>query len=622
MKTSNYKERIRYAIDNIIAKGSFSIIIALTFVVILIIIILSLFIWSLGSNPNLGLIDQFWVYFNTGFGKSAATGTWTYRLTTFLVGIIAIFFSSIIIGSVASAISSKVSELREGKSKVIESNHTVILGWSESLYIIINELIEANRSKGSGCIVVLGNRSNLEMQESTFNKVNLDKSTRVIFRSGSSSSIEDLRKLSIGLAKSIIINIDDDIEAVKTILAIFKDKLVKEYNIPIACKNNDSKNMPVAMIAGEGLVKFLPVYNFIGRIDAQACLHSGIAEVLLDLLDFEGSEIYFHYEEHLIGKTFKDAVLAYDTSSVVGIIKNEKIMINPDAKTSISNEDRLIVISLDDDLIKISNNNDETSLPSNHVIKKNIVINEESKNLYLLGWNDSAPIILDDLMGYLSEGSNISIANGSKTAEKYISNLSYTKNISIEYTRGDIRDKSFLESTNIADATNVLLLRSSLYEDHEMADAATLFTLINLREIRKHSNSEFTILSEVLNSKNAELISVEKSDDFVMSEKIISLMLAQLSENPDLNEFFNELMQPEGSEIYFRKISDYIEISEEVTYRHILEAALIRSETAFGFRINKEAKDKSKNFGIYINPDKLVEREFNESDELIVFSLD
>ena len=137
------------------------------------------------------------------------------------------------------------------------------------------------------------------------------------------------------------------------------------------------------------------------------------------------------------------------------------------------------------------------------------------------------------------------------------------KNINIQYRQGDIRDSEFLESSNILTASNVLLLRSSLYEDHEMADAATLFTLLNLREIRKQNNAEFTILSEVLNSANADLISIEKSDDFVMSEKIIHLMLAQLSENPSLNEFFNELMQPEGSEIYFRQISDYIEITEE-----------------------------------------------------------
>ena len=97
-------------------------------------------------------------------------------------------------------------------------------------------------------------------------------------------------------------------------------------------------------------------------------------------------------------------------------------------------------------------------------------------------------------------------------------------------------------------------------------------------------------------------------------------MLAQLSENPSLNEFFNELMQPEGSEIYFRRISDYVDISHEVNFTTLVEAALMRSETAFGFRLNKETKDKSSNFGIYINPDKSITRKFEDKDELIVFA--
>ena len=54
----------------------------------------------------------------------------------------------------------------------------------------------------------------------------------------------------------------------------------------------------------------------------------------------------------------------------------------------------------------------------------------------------------------------------------------------------------------------------------------------------------------------------------------------------------------------------------------LVETAINNSETAIGFRINKEAKDKSKNFGIYLNPDKSVERKFNKDDQLIVFSLD
>ena len=434
---------------------------------------------------------KFWVYFNTGFGRSAASGNWTYRLTTFFLVIISILFSSIIIGAIANSIRSKISELQEGTSKVIESNHTVILGWSESIYIVINEIIEANKSQPSGCIVVLGHKSGLEMQEAIHHKINFDKSTRVIFRKGSTTSPEDIKKLSIGEAKSIIIDIDDDIDVVKTILALFKNKEVKENKIPIACKISHSKNMPVAEIAGEGLIKFIPVFNFIGRIDAQACLQPGVAEVLLDLLDFSGSEVYFHHEESLVGKTYKEALVSYDTSSVVGIANDSLILINPDAKTYIGKNDKLIVVSLDDNLIKINNVLEDDQSQNEKIIKKHKKRVEEPKILFLLGWNNSAPIIIDDLIGYLPEGSQIEVINSSEKAEKHIANLKYKKNLNIQYTQGDIRERAFLESSSILTASNVLLLSSNVYEDSEMADAATLFTLITLREIRKQNNAEF-----------------------------------------------------------------------------------------------------------------------------------
>ena len=158
--------------------------------------------------------------------------------------------------------------------------------------------------------------------------------------------------------------------------------------------------------------------------------------------------------------------------------------------------------------------------------------------------------------------------------KKYLEELNLVKDISIKHYSGDIRNRDFLESIDIANTTNVLLLSSSIYDNHESADAATLFALLNLRDIRKENNSDFTILSEVLNSKNSELISVEKSDDFVMSERIINLMLVQLSENPDLDGFFNELMQPDGSEIYFRQISQYVNTTNDVKFGEITASAL------------------------------------------------
>ena len=279
-----------------------------------------------------------------------------------------------------------------------------------------------------------------------------------------------------------------------------------------------------------------------------------------------------------------------------------------------------MLIALDDDKIILSNfENNANSTQA--ILNETETSNEDSRNLHILGWNNAAPIILDDLIGYLPENSIISISSRSNEAEKYLDQLNLKKDITFKYHKGDIRNKDFLESINIASATNVLILSSSFYEDHESADAATLFSLINLREIRKENDSNFTILSEVLNSNNSELISVEKSDDFVMSERIINLMLAQLSENPGLDAFFKELMQPDGSEIYFRPVTKYIDISNEVTFKEISTIALNNGESAIGFRLNDQVKDKSHNYGIYLNPNKLDRIRFKTDDQIIVFSL-
>ena len=89
------------------------------------------------------------------------------------------------------------------------------------------------------------------------------------------------------------------------------------------------------------------------------------------------------------------------------------------------------------------------------IIKKYKTIIEKPKILFMLGWNNAAPIIIDDLIGYLPEGSQIDVINKSEKAEKHIANLKYKKNIIIQYKKGDIRERTFLESTNILTASNV-----------------------------------------------------------------------------------------------------------------------------------------------------------------------
>ena len=47
-----------------------------------------------------------------------------------------IFIVSTLIGMITTGIEGKLDELRKGRSRVIENDHTVILGWSQQIFTI------------------------------------------------------------------------------------------------------------------------------------------------------------------------------------------------------------------------------------------------------------------------------------------------------------------------------------------------------------------------------------------------------------------------------------------------------------------------------------------------------
>ncbi len=81
-----------------------------------------------------------------------------------LVTIAGIFVVSTLIGILSSGIEGKLDELRKGRSQVLETDHTVILNWSPSIFDIISELTIANVSRKKPRIVIMANRDKVEMK--------------------------------------------------------------------------------------------------------------------------------------------------------------------------------------------------------------------------------------------------------------------------------------------------------------------------------------------------------------------------------------------------------------------------------------------------------------------------
>jgi hypothetical protein len=184
---------------------------------------------------------------------------------------------------------------------------------------------------------------------------------------------------------------------------------------------------------------------------------------------------------------------------------------------------------------------------------------------------------------------------------------------------GDIRDRELLEKLEVTEYDHVIVLAYSHLEVQE-ADAITLVTLLHLRDIAEKDETPFSIISEMLDLRNRELAEAAKVDDFIVSEHLISLMLAQLSENSELMGVFTDIFDPEGAEIYLKPIGDYVTTGQPVNFYTVAEAARRRGETAIGYRIMSESHNAEKAYGVITNPNKAVKVTFAPEDKLVVIS--
>ena len=151
--------------------------------------------------------------------------------------------------------------------------------------------------------------------------------------------------------------------------------------------------------------------------------------------------------------------------------------------------------------------------------------------------------------------------------------------------------------------------------------------LLNVRDIRQKGGHSLTITSEILDVENRTLIETVAEDDFVVSEHLISLVLAQISEHKGLGSVFNSLFDTQGAEIYLKPVTNYVKTGQPVNFFTVVVAALRQNETAIGYRINAQRNrvgdsDDNENmkYDIVINPDKRVALDFVDEDKIIVLS--
>ncbi|MFN2196922.1 MAG: CASTOR/POLLUX-related putative ion channel [Anaerolineales bacterium] len=553
------------------------------------------------------------------------TGSRLFLFSMLAFTISGIFFVGALISILTTGLDGEIERLRKGRSRVIEQNHTVILGWSTQIFSILSELAIANENQRHAVVVVLADRDKVLMEDEIRERLGSLRHLKIVCRTGSPIDPDDLEIINPYEAKAIIVLTPEDSktpdsQVIKTILALTSrdQERVSPYHIVAEIRN--PANLEVAHMIGREQVELIHTDNLLVRLTTQTCRQSGLSVVYTDLLDFSGDEIYFQSEPKLAGQTYAQALLAYEDSAVIGIcFQDSKIKLNPPMETLLHSGDQIIAISEDDDTVRLRETpNVEIDATA---IRNTPSSSPKAEHTGLLGWNRRAVKIMRELDAYVAPGSRVSVVTDHAQAAQEIQDLlPELHNQTVTLHAGDTTDRLLLENLTKMDIDHLVLLGDLDHLDPQQADARTLITLLHLRDLGDRLGAPFSIVSEMQDVRNRELAEIARADDFIISDKLVSLTLTQVSENKLIALVLDDLFDPDGSEIYLKPAGDYVELDKPINFYTVVEACGRRSATAIGYRVKQEANSAELFYGIHLNPNKSEMFVLSKGDRIIMLA--
>lgn len=621
----SFRRRLRYKFDTVLARGTFAVILWLFLITAAVVVVtgtlLSVFEIAVHGH-QVGIVEGIWQNMLRSFEPAAmeADHGWPLRIQSLLVVLFGILVVSSLIGLIASGIERRVDELRKGRSEVLESGHVLILGWSEKIFPIISELVLAHRNRRDSVIVVMADHDKIEMEDEIRARVKHLAHTRVVCRRGDPSSPADVALVAPYESRSVIAlgnnHLDGDAQVIRSVLALMDDDRFPELRVVADCALPENADALREATGGHAIA--IASSDLIARVTAQACRHTGLGTVFEEVLDFGGDDVYFHQDARLAGRRFGDLVLSYEVGSPIGVQYGDGVVeLNPPDDYVLRSEDSVVMIT--DDLGDVVLQPEPVRVPA--VIPSESGVALSAGSILLVGWNPLAPRILAELDKWAEPGSKVRILiDGTLVAEEEVMVPGIEKlQLSVTTTHNSAPHK-VAELCLAEDFERVVVLCYRNGLTPEEADARALMTLLQLRRFRQDHPERaegMSVLTEVLDIRDVKLARVAGAEDFIVSERITALMLAQLAEIPEREKIFADLFETWGSELSMRPVSCYAEPQPGTAYGSYVAAAHRMGHLAIGYR-RTGARGKDLALAIQLDPDKSKPVDLAPDDRLIV----
>jgi len=609
---------LRYRIDNALTKGVTVVLIWVGVALLFLVAAVGSAAWMLHIGPNdqpTGLLENLWLSLTRSLdpGTFGADEGRYFRAAGLIVTLGGLLAVSLVIGLISNAVDSRLDHLRRGRSLVVESGHTLILGYSSKLPIVVRELMQANESNPGHALVILSPQDKVDLEEALRRELPANLHSRLVVRRGEPSSMHDLAQVQPETAKSVVVLRPDgesaDAEVARVTLAVQQARRQSTTIAPVIAELDDAS---IASALRQALPQnVVPILSsdIIGRIAAQTARAAGMGTVYQELLDFEGDEFYVsELPNYLHDQRFSAALFSSRDCTIIGLISaSNEVEICPEMSRVLREDDRLILIAADDSVVKFDapENTYQNRKNLQHGQLANPLPRTVERTL-MIGWNRYASRILAELDAQALPGSQLTVLIDSAAPEGFSEEMiSSLRNYVGTVLFGSITNADLIDSCiSAVELDHILILCAHDALTSIEADARSLLALVHVRNQinRRGSLSAVNLVSEMLRTESVELAQIAQPDDFIVSQRLVSLYMAQVAEDPMRQQIIDRLLEPSGPRLVFVPTTE-LSNSNSVTFGELVEQAASLGDVAVGWR-SSTVSDSALPGGIRLNPGK------------------
>ncbi len=646
------KERLQYWLDGVFAKGAIAQL-ALVLLAFLLAVLFGMTAWFLGlfspANREVegiarkiddgGFWDTWWWslkhLFDPSFFYLDQGATWPVIVMSLAMTIAGMAIFATLIGFISSSIDARLHALRKGNSIVKERGHMLILGWSNKVAAILHLLAQF---RSDLTVVILAPRDIEDMQESLRVEGAYAYGLRIILRSGRPSSFAELHRVAFHTAHSIIVlahgeegreQANADIEAIKTLLLLSSYTGWGDTPPKMVGEIVQKEQLEVARIAGQRKIPIVSSSQIISKVIVQCSRQAHLSNVYSEIFAFAGSEIYVQPFLACTGRLFGEVLHAFDDAIPIGVsrwrtedgVPHYEPLLNPPPDHAIRDGEWLILMARTERIAYQPHAVAAPAPPRGEGAATPIRLEQ----VLVIGWNSNLYDILAEYDAYVAPGTRIEVVSNYDEAEATRRLAEFgtiaCRAIQPVFRRANTTMRGPLEALNVGSFDCVVVLADESHGEAD-PDARTIMCLVLLQDLLRGAERRPQLVSEILDPRNRELIARARVNDIIVSPQVVSMLLAQISQQKMLTSVYDELLSAGGVEIYLKPASHYVALGQPVSFGALLSAGRERKEVALGVSIASERFDPARGNGVELNPPKDRSWVFEADDRIVVLAQD